>query len=535
MKNKLSIYLVKKEFEEESEYIKDGFISETLSDTMTLYSKKSPSKCPGWVESFFGNEVDKEFFITKTASAVLSVRVDGRVFLVTFGYGRSMIKLECLEEDFGLKLTLGIIQPEALRKLSLRKIGGNQKLSQEQMPVMSSITDFEIDVNRDLVDMVTGVANDSDISDGMITGGTGINLSADVDLNSIEEYLLKVLREYQSESYKQSFGWIDNIKRIKSKQEIDELNQQLLYLIKNNPDSIIVAVPEIIDWSHTKGFSYGSEHNKPVDDISLDGILSLFLDERELSIEQLKNKHIYQISSNEEPSQRHWSAYKCLFTELDYKESHYCINSGVWYKINADFAKMIDEDYKSTTVSNIVFPNHSEETANEEQYNLAFATSVDSYVNMDQKFVYHGGGGSKFEICDTLTDNKTLIHIKKGSASSTLSHLFNQGLVSAELIREDISFLTKANQTIEKNVKDKGLEPQLKKYQLNQNDELTIVYAIIKPGKEIIPKIPLFSKISLYNAKRKLRAINCKVEIAHIQTKVVDKSKKPKGKTVTTK
>lgn len=535
MKNKLSIYLVKKEFDEESDYIKDKYPSDILSDTMTLYSKKSPSRCPAWVGSFFGDAVDKEYYKAQTASAVLSVRVKGRVFLVTFGYGRSMINLECLEEDFGLKLTLGIIQPEALRKLSLRKIGGNQKLSQEQMPVMSSITDFEIDINRDLVDMVTGVPANSDISDGMITGGTGINLSADVDIDNIEIYLLKVLQEYQSESYKKNFEWIDNIKRIKSKQEIDELNQQLLQVMKTNPESIIVAVPEIIEWSQTKGFSYGSEHNELVDDISLEGILSSFLDKRELSIEQLKNKHIYQISSNDEPSQRHWQAYKCLFTELDYKGTHFCLNNGVWYKINTDFAKMIDEDYKSTAVSNIVFPNHSEETANEAQYNQAFATSVDGYINMDQKFVYHGGGGSKFEICDTLTDNKTLIHIKKGSSSSTLSHLFNQGLVSAELIREDISFLSIANQTIEKNVKDKGLEPQLKKYQLNQNDELTIVYAIIKPGKEIIPKIPLFSKISLYNAKRKLRAINCKVEIAHIQTKVIAKSKNQKGKAVTTK
>lgn len=535
MKNKLSIYLVKKEFEEEAEYIKGEHSSDILSATMTLYSKKSPSKCPSWVEGFFGDEVDKHFFITKTASAVLAVRVEVRVFLVTFGYGRSMINLECLEKDFGLKLTLGIIKPESIRKLSLRAIGGNQKLSQEQMPIQSSISDFDIDVNRDLVDMVTGAPTDSDISDGMITGGTGINLSADVDINSIEEYLLKVLREYQSESYKQNFGWIDNIKRIKSKQEIDELNQQLLKVIEINPESIIVAVPEIIEWSQTKGFSYGSEHNELVDDISLDGILSLFLDERELSIEQLKNKHIYQISSNEEPSQRHWSAYKCIFAELDYKESHYCLNNGIWYKINTDFAKMIDEDYKSTEVSNIIFPVQAEESTKEEQYNQAFADAVANYINMDQKFVYHGGGGSKFEICDTLTDNKTLIHIKRGSSSSTLSHLFNQGLVSAELIREDSAFLAKANCEIEKNVRKKGLFSQIQNYQLDHTDRLTIVYGIIKKGEEAIPNIPLFSRISLYNAKRKLRAINCKVEIAHIKTKVVNKPKKQKGETVTTK
>lgn len=167
-----------------------------------------------------------------------------------------MINMDCLEEDFGLKLALGIVKPDSLRKVSLRQIGGNQKLTQEQMPVKSSIADFDVDVYRDLVNTVTAVSINSGISDGMVSGGTGINVSADVDISNVDNYLSQLIKEYQSESYKENFGWIDNIKIIKDKQKIDELDQLLLESITTNSESVLVAVPDIIDWNNTKGFSY---------------------------------------------------------------------------------------------------------------------------------------------------------------------------------------------------------------------------------------------------------------------------------------
>ena len=524
MKNKLSIYLVKEEFTESKEFIVGNLKSANLSDNKILYYRPSQLRCPEWVNSFFVDDTQiQSVFQTKTASAVLSVKVEGRIVLIAFGYGRSIINLDCLEEDFGLKLALGIVKPDSLRKVSLRQIGGNQKLTQEQMPVKSSIADFDVDVYRDLVNTVTAVSINSGISDGMVSGGTGINVSADVDISNVDNYLSQLIKEYQSESYKENFGWIDNIKIIKDKQKIDALDQSLLESITKNAESVLVAIPDIIDWNNTKGFSYGTKKGQLVDDISLDGLISSFKDNLVTSVEQLKKKYIYQISSADDSvTLQRWSAYKCLFSELNYNGSHYCLNNGTWYKINNDYTKMIDEDYKSTKTSDIQFLVHSDDNKKEEVYNEAFANLNNSYINMDQKFVYHGGGGNKIEICDTLTDDKKLIHVKRGNSSSVLSHLFNQGLVSAELIKEDNSFLVKANSVIKENVKKKGLDSQNSKYEIKSSDNFTVIYGIIKKGNEKLPSIPIFSKISLYYVKRRLKAINCKVEIAHIQTNATE-------------
>ena len=135
MKNKLSIYLVKEEFTKENEYIKGNYPCDRLSDTKHLYSKMGQLRCPSWVGAFFGNDESyQEMFKTQTTSAVLSVKVTNRIFLFAFGFGRAMINPDAIVDDFGLKVTLGAIGPDDIRKVSLKAIGGNQKMSQEQMP-----------------------------------------------------------------------------------------------------------------------------------------------------------------------------------------------------------------------------------------------------------------------------------------------------------------------------------------------------------------------------------------------------------------
>jgi len=45
------------------------------------------------------------------------------------------------------------------------------------------------------------------------------------------------------------------------------------------------------------------------------------------------------------------------------------------------------------------------------------------------------GGASSLEPCDFLSNDKQFIHLKDGHGSAPISHLWNQGLVSAEGVR----------------------------------------------------------------------------------------------------
>jgi Family of unknown function (DUF6119) len=48
----------------------------------------------------------------------------------------------------------------------------------------------------------------------------------------------------------------------------------------------------------------------------------------------------------------------------------------------------------------------------------------------------NGGGRSSIEICDLLSSEKAFVHVKAKTKSSTLSHLFAQGLNSAQAFRD---------------------------------------------------------------------------------------------------
>lgn len=50
----------------------------------------------------------------------------------------------------------------------------------------SSIGDFSVDINRDLVDMISGVSIKPQISDGMISGRAMLSVTIDTDLENIE-------------------------------------------------------------------------------------------------------------------------------------------------------------------------------------------------------------------------------------------------------------------------------------------------------------------------------------------------------------
>ena len=59
---------------------------------------------------------------------------------------------------------------------------------------------------------------------------------------------------------------------------------------------------------------------------------------------------------------------------------------------------------------------------------------------LDRKTVKPGGANYPIEACDFLAIDGALIHVKDHTSSSRLSHLFNQGTVSARVFKTDGAF-----------------------------------------------------------------------------------------------
>ena len=94
---------------------------------------------------------------------------------------------------------------------------------------------------------------------------------------------------------------------------------------------------------------------------------------------------------------------------------------------------------------------------------------------------------------------------------ATLSHLFNQAVVSAELVLGDPVFVGKANEKIRERTTNPGFVID------NNGDRPTIILAIISDDEGERPQIPFFSKVALRYTRRRLETDGCKVYIKNIK------------------
>jgi uncharacterized protein (TIGR04141 family) len=132
---------------------------------------------------------------------------------------------------------------------------------------------------------------------------------------------------------------------------------------------------------------------------------------------------------------------------------------------------------------------------------------------LDMKFVFDGP--DKMEVCDILTEDGTMIHVKQRGRSATLSHLFAQGVNSADRLLGDAEFRRQARAVVE------GVREDFANViTVDRPDPARhrVVFAVItRSRRETILTLPFFSVLSLRGSMQRLRALGCPVSIAKVE------------------
>ncbi|MCQ9186907.1 TIGR04141 family sporadically distributed protein, partial [Streptomyces sp. IBSBF 2953] len=94
--------------------------------------------------------------------------------------------------------------------------------------------------------------------------------------------------------------WVDNVRKIKEKSDIDRLDQLLLDAIKNRDPRLVITLPEIEKWDSIIGFSFTRAKNDRVPIISSDNYLNT-IDNSKVTIDTVKrdNLYVFDIYENE--------------------------------------------------------------------------------------------------------------------------------------------------------------------------------------------------------------------------------------------
>lgn len=471
-----------------------------------LFIKSTDAKPPTWAEFFDPYVKPSEFGEVSSASAVLLVPIYKRWAAVTFGQGRYLLATEHFEDRFGLRVALNCIDEEKVRTIDKQSFDAIASHTLEQAAREANAREFGFDIERDILRAVTGTPRHKDFG-RRLSGMEALSATVQIELSELKDLLETYHKKFFDTSYQTNFGWVDQIREVTDANLESDLNDAVVKLIRHRrfDNRCWLAVPDILDWSQVSGFRYSEANRRPeVYDIDLDSLLETFTDPQDLSQDRLKNRSVLCMDLNDQIMRR-WSVFKCLYCELDYKAHSYVLNAGKWYKLDKDFVKDVDSSYAKIPRYSGSLADYDDVTEGEYNKRLVANTSGKYYL-MDRNLTYLGG---PMEFCDVFSKSKELIHIKRYGGSATLSHLFYQGMTSAEFFQMDPSY------------RKLVLNKLPKQFQIFQADarpkfeEYHVVFGIIsKSSKQLT--LPFFSRVGIRHAVRRLQGFGYRVSLAKI-------------------
>ena len=192
---RLSIFLIKKNWDS-SDVLdkKQGLDSYSVriggSSIGELSVKRSKQNTPPWSVLFQGTVPHLPNIPSQSAAAIWLINVHKRLFAVAFGYGRALLAPGSWEEDFGLKVTLNCVDVDRVRSVDRVKLDAIAQHSQIQASRESSIGDFGLDVEQDLLRAVTGKPL-TEVLGTRLTGKDSLHVNVRVNLRGVPDLLAR--------------------------------------------------------------------------------------------------------------------------------------------------------------------------------------------------------------------------------------------------------------------------------------------------------------------------------------------------------
>lgn len=520
-KYRLSVFLFKDDCSGLKDALKDDSslvkysIKGFSASEMVLYVKGSNSFLPKWLSFFDGFLNQKiENVFNSSSSAVLLVKHDKRVFAFTFGYGRGFLNLNLVEDNFGLKVALNSIDADKIRSVDIKNLDTVVRQSKVQVSQVGTVDNFGFNIDRDILNAVTGLSNEPAFGK-QISGAVSLHLSVAVKIDTLSSLCTILLKKFGEKTYKERFPWVDHISDVKNKALADELDGLLVKaILEKNFEQLFLAIPEIIDWEQVQGFKYKTRDEEVKEDIQIEDVLPPDDELKDkVNVVWLERKNVLCVGADNEAIIHEWRLYDCINYELKKDKETFLLTGGKWFKIDTKYVEFVAgeishiPEYKN-------FKLLSCGGEKEGDYNKKVADSDKKRCFlMDKKLIPYGGGQNKIEFCDLFVDKQDFVHVKRFRGSACLSHLFQQGHNSAFLLRTELDFLKKVNKELPQAWKFSETTP------INTSGYEVVFAVISRANKGVRDIFPFFSKVSLQQVYKQLKAYGYKVSVAKIEMK----------------
>lgn len=502
-----------------------------------LYLSITKPQKPQWVE-FLDNSFENLSVPTvKRVDGLLLVEVEvdekKALFAFTFGQGRHLLKPATILRSYGLGVALNAIYTDSkesarVRSVDSKTIADNTFNTRRQADRRTDFEDFLVDTNRDFLRTIVGSPTDSNYWGSKMSGGDSLTANPTINFDELGKFCKKVLSTHSSGATPGEFAWINKLKPINEASLLEQLRGFVVNTFPDNED-LVITVPELIEWDNISHFQFSFDTNSNFsdpEDVDLTVILNAHDKPKKISVNNLRSWKLnaYNIEGEIEHS---WSLLKCLSGQFDFDGETYVVSEGDYFLVDEDFLGELDEFISTIPDAKYTLPV-AEKDPPEGEYNELAANSSTDYLLLDKRTVRLTSKTSSIEICDVLTEDGAFIHVKRKLGSSSLSHLFAQGSVSADLLlmsqeyreRTD-EMITKAEIDRVKETGDKSFNGKFPKFADAgvRPQEHEVVYAVAAKwaGRELVDALPFFSKVNLRRHIEDLTRMGYPVSFARIE------------------
>ncbi|WP_260636320.1 DUF6119 family protein [Streptomyces angustmyceticus] len=481
----------------------------SLGFPLQAYIQRDKPTQPKWLD-FLGSHFAVSQIQNLSTSFVLLAKAHDRIFAITFGMsGFNALDRTKFEREFGLRVCANSVDEDDLTTVDTRNLDTVTRQQRTHLSSGSRLSDFSIPLEQDWIRRIQGKTATLDFAKS-ISGSDSLHININVPLTGLPDVLGTLLERFNSNEYKKRFPFLDYYRPLEDESEITKTLNSLLdaRINERSLDKLSLALPQLIDDEQVNHFDLSARYKRAeLDEITLSNVYT-FIDEYYEGSTPLSEVKIVPVADTGQPAGQKRPLRDWIVCEFDESESTYVLSLGNWYEVNRDYVQEVNAGVdRLADISHELNMDMWNPAEGEGGYNERVSKDED-WLLLDKDNFHIGGPHQKIEICDLMTKDMKLICVKQQTSSATLSHLFSQGSVSAELYRGEESYRDRIFQ----NAREKwgeGIE--------EPNGGPMIVYAIANDRDQPLAEtLFFFSKISLLFNARIVQRLGMQVALARI-------------------
>jgi uncharacterized protein (TIGR04141 family) len=470
----------------------------------------------------------------RRAGGLLLLGIDGTAYALSYGTGYLLIPDELKDERFGLGFLIRRLDSGQVQELVRRRANARGRTDTTMVAAGAPVWMLGVAENVEIIKRIGGRAKDLKVTftaagdRGVnVEGGGGLKMRFGVEPDALVSDIRECARVCREEQPEAALEFIEHIMPVSDAVLTSLLDGELEKLLAgtaaDSGERLTAVVPTSVleHFSQARSLTVKIGYGKAalVPSLELDDILRAARCQRSGErVKALRGGRIWlNADARGEDVLGGARADKWLEANISVDARRFFLMDGEWFEIGADYVRTSRDAIVPlfpAVPSVALLPWSLTKGRTENDYNrYVAARSGGRLLCLDRNQAVRDplGKRSSLEICDLLGPGNELIHVKRAKGSAPLSHLFYQGLNSAQsliagpaLVRDQ--FADSVASAPRGRVLPRDFKPA------------KVVYAILlENGRRFTPDALFpFSQATLAHAARILHAYGIAVEVIGI-------------------